>query len=104
MFPRPVATRDEGKVYRLVSSASGQMLALMMDTLDGEVRLFEGSDLRRRGAVMLGAMRTARGASFKPDDSMLATATRDDVVAVDLRSGAGAWAASLSGGEPPQGY
>jgi hypothetical protein len=35
MFPRPVASRDEGKVYRLVSGTSGQLLALLMDTLDG---------------------------------------------------------------------
>ncbi len=100
MFPRPVASRDEGKVYRLASSGSGQLLALMMDTLDGEVRLLEGASLRRRGAVLLGAMRTARACAFNPDDSILATATRDDVVAFDLRSGGVNWTSALAGDEP----
>jgi hypothetical protein len=62
--------------------------------------VLEGTELRRRGAVILGAMRTARAASFRHDDALLVTATRDDVVAFDLRSGSAIWTSVSSGDEP----
>lgn len=104
MFPRPIATREDGKVYRLTSSGSGRLLALLMDTLDGEIHLLEGTSLRHRGSVLLGAMRTARACAFSPDDAVLAAATRDDVVAFDLSSGGVNWKAALSGDEPAVTY
>lgn len=100
MFPSPIATRDEGKVYRVVSGAGGRLLALIMDTIDGEVRLLDGSTLASKGKVLLGAMRTARACSLDTRAAQLAVATHDDVRCFDLGAGVMRWVSPLLGDEP----
>jgi hypothetical protein len=100
MFPSPIASREEGKVYRVVSGPSGRVLALVMDTLDGEVRLFGAQDLAPRGRILLGSMGTARGCALSPDDTVLAVAVLDYVVAFELKSGSEQWRAKAAGDEP----
>jgi hypothetical protein len=100
MFPSPVATREEGKVYRVATGASGQLLAVVMDTLDGEVRLLDAASLQPRGTLFLGAMRTVRGCALSPDDGALAVTTPDDLSLFDLPSGKARWTAPLLGDEP----
>jgi hypothetical protein len=100
MFPSPIATSDEGKIYRVVTGTSGRLIALVMDTLDGEVRLLDAQSLARRGALLLGATRTARGCALAPGDASLAVASHDDLQVFDLSAGARRWEAPLFGDEP----
>src|SRR5262245_33272072 len=91
MFPRPVATREEGKVYRIATGTSGRLLALTMDTLDGEVRLLDAVSLRPLGTLLLGPTRIVRMCVVSPDDTALVVATHDDVSRFDLGSGDPRW-------------
>ena len=100
MFPRPVASRDEGKIFRIATGATGAVLACIVDTLDGEVRLFEAATLAPRGAIMLGAARTVRGCAVSPNDSLLAAATDDDLTLFDLNTRAARWTVPGPGDEP----
>lgn len=99
MFPRPVATREEGKVYRIATGTSGRLLALTMDTLDGEVRLLDAISLRPLGTLLLGPSRIVRMCIVSPDDTALAVATHDDISRFDLGSGEPRWTAPLHGDE-----
>jgi hypothetical protein len=99
MFPSPVASREVGKVYRLVSGTTGRLLAVVMDTLDGEVRLYDVPSLEPRGTLLLGASRTVRGCALGPGDTDLAVLTHDDATLFRVASGHVAWSGPLAGDE-----
>jgi hypothetical protein len=104
MFPSPIVARDEGKIYRLASGRTGSLLASIMDTIDGEIRLLDALTLARRGRLFLGAMRTARACALSHDDAALAVATHDDVSVFDLASGTVRWTVARPGDEPALAY
>jgi hypothetical protein len=100
MFPRPIAMREEGKVYRIVTGTSGRLLALTMDTLDGEIHLLDAMSLAPRVTLLLGATRIVRACAVSPDDTILVVATHDDVSRFDLGSGKPRWVVPFHGDEP----
>lgn len=100
MFPSPVGSRDEGKVYRLATGSSGRLLAIVMDTLDGEVRLFDAPSLGPRGKLLLGAMRSVRACAVGAGDAALAVLTQDDATLFRVGTGRIAWTTPLVGDEP----
>jgi hypothetical protein len=100
VFPSPIVARDEGKIYRLATARAGQLLAALMDTLDGEVRLLDATALTPRGRLFLGAMRTARACAIGPSDALLAVATHDDLSVFDLATGEVRWTVARPGDEP----
>lgn len=97
MFPTPIVTRDEGKVFRLCASASGRVLAVAMDTIDGEVRTYDALSLKPRGRLLLGAMRTVRACALGPEGAQLAVATHEELCLFDLQKQALEWRFPLAG-------
>ncbi len=100
MFPRPIATREEGKIFRIATCPAGRTLAVVMDTLDGEIRLRDALSLNPRGTLMLGATRTARACAVAADGRTFIVATPDGVECFELGTGLARWSVAAMGDEP----